>query len=430
MLAPNSEQACDDLCDIVFIFFLITAPAPAPAPAPQPTSNAGFGPLVSASGASAPQSASGDRYAALSQLDNLFGPATSSSTSIGSGSTFGSGGSSSFGMSSGPNPFSSTSSGAMSGGFQQTKQPQQQQMSNPFQGLGGGTAGFGQLNGPTRSMSPASSMTATSGSGSVFGSQPVSSGFGSQPSSAAFGSSQPSSGGFGNFSSAQPQSSFGGSQQPGWGGMGGMQPMGGQNMGMAPASTQQNLSLGGAGMTAMAWTQFGKMGGGQPQQQPPVRGQMNFGGNQPGFGGNQGFGAAQPASGFGAAQPASGFGAAQPASGFGAAQPASGFGASTGGFGASSGGFGANPMPGGGTFGSQQQASGFGNPGGFGGQLASGGFGSQGGAAFGGSMQGMGGGQFGQQQMQQFGGWQQGQQANPFMVGTCMINYMSSTLCH
>lgn len=386
----------------VVTFFLITAPAPTP----QPTSNAGFGPLVSASGASAPQSTSGDRYAALSQLDNLFGPATSSSSnSISSGSGFGSSGSSSFGMSSGPNPFSNTSSGTMSAGFQQPKQPQQQQMSNPFQGLGGGAAGFGQLNGPTRSMSPASSMTATSGSGSVFGSQPVSSGFGSQPSSAAFGSNQPSTGGFGNFSSAQPQSSFGGSQQPGWGGMGGMQPMGGQNMGMAPVSTQQNLSLGGAGMTAMAWTQFGKMGGGQPQQQPPVRGQMNFGGNQPGFGSNQGFGAAQPA------------------------QLASGFGASTGGFGASSGGFGANPMSGGGAFGSQQQASGFGNPGGFGGQ-PSGGFGGQGVAAFGGSMQGMGGGQFGQQQMQQFGGWQQGQQANPFMVGTCIINYIMLLKLH
>ena len=175
-----------------------------------------------------------------------------------------------------------------------------------------------------------------------------------------------------------------------------MQPMGGQNMGMVPTSTPQNLSLGGAGMTAMAWTQFGKMGGGQPQQQPPVRGQMNFGGNQPGFGSNQGFGAAQPASGFGA---------------------------STGGFGASSGGFGANPMSGGGSFGGQQQAPGFGNPGGFGAQPSSG-FGGQGGAAFGGSMQGMGGGQFGQQQMQQFGGWQQGQQANPFMVGRYIIvNY-------
>lgn len=379
----------------VVVFFLITAPAAAPAP--QPTSNAGFGPLVSASGGSAPQSTAGDRYAALSQLDNLFGPATSNSnTSISSGSGFSSSGSSAFGMSSGPNPFSSTSSGAMSGGFQQPKQPQQQQLSNPFQSLGGGTAGFGQLNGPTRSMSPASSMAATSASGLAFGSQPVSSGFGSQPSSAAFGGSQPSSGAFGNFTSAQLQSSFGGNQQPGWGSMGGMQPMGGQNMGMAPTSTQQNLSFGGAGMTAMAWTQFGKMGGGQPQQQPPVRGQMNFGGNQPGFGSNQGFGAVQPASGFGA---------------------------TTGGFGASSGGFGANPMSGGGSFGGQQQASGFGNPGGFGGQPSSS-FGGQGGAAFGGNMPGMGGGQFGQQQqMQQFGGWQQGQQANPFMVGTCTEYY-------
>ena len=301
-------------------------------------------------------------------------------SSISSGSGFGSSGTSSFGMSSGPNPFSSTTSGTVSGGFQQTS-------ANPFQGLGG------QLNGPTRSMSPASSMSVTSSAGggfgnfssaqpmgSSFGNEPVSSGFGSQPSNSPFGGNQ-FAGGFGSFTAGQ-QASYGGPQQPGWGNMSGQQQMGpGQNMGMPSTSTQQNLSFGGAGMTAMAWTQFGKMGGSQQPQQPQMGGQMNFGGNQHGFGSNQGFGAAQPASGFGP----------------------------------TSGGFGANPMSGGSGFGGQKQAAGFGSPGGFGGQPA-GGFGNQGGTAFGGGMPGMGAGQFAQHQMQQFGGWQQGQQANPFMV--------------
>lgn len=358
------------------IFFFTSAPSQQPA-----TSNSGFGPLVSASGGSATM---GDKYAALSELDNLFGPATSSSnTNISSGSGFGSTGTSSFGMSSGPNPFSSTTSGTGSGGFQQS---QQQQPSNPFQGLGG------PLNGPTSGMNPASSMAATSSAGggfgnfttaqptgSVFGNQPLSSGFGGQSSNTAFGGNQPV-GGFGNFTAAQP-SSFGGNQQPGWGSMPNQQQMGGgQNMRMPSTSTQQNLSLGGAGMTAMAFSQFGKMGGGQ-QQQPQMRGQMNFAGNQPGFGGNQGFGAVQPTSGFGA----------------------------------SSGGFGGHLMSSG--FGGQQQTAGFGSHGGFGGQPSNG-FGAQGAGAFGGGMSGMGGGQFGQQQMQQFGAWQQSQQANPFMVGT------------
>lgn len=284
-------------------------------------------------------------------------------------------------MSSGPNPFSSATSSVGSGGFQS------QQTSNPFQGLGG------QLNGPTRSMSPASSIAATSGSGfgsfstaqptvSAFGSQPVSSGFGNQLSNTAFGGGQPG-GAFGSLASSQ-QSSFGGPQQSGWGGMTSQQQMGGgQNMGMPPSSAQQNLSFGGAGMTAMAWNQFGKMGGSQQQQQQPqMRGQMNFGGNQPGFASNQGFGTGQPSSGFGGMQPMSGFGA-------------------------STGSFGANPMSGGSGFGGQQQNTGFGIPGGYGAQPN----------AFGGSMAGMGGAQFGQQQqMQQFGSWQQSQQANPFMV--------------
>ena len=157
--------------------------------------------------------------------------------------------------------------------------------------------------------------------------------------------------------------------------------MGGHNMGMPSTSTQQNLSFGGAGMAAMASAQFGKMGGGLPQQ-PPVRGQMNFGGNQPGFGNSQGFGAGQPTSMFGG----------------------------------STGGFGGSPMSSSSSFGAQQQPSGFGAPGGFGAQPSAG-FGNQGGAAFGGNMSGMGGSQFGQQQqMQQFGGWQQSPQANPFMV--------------
>nr|XP_058967245.1 arf-GAP domain and FG repeat-containing protein 1-like [Pocillopora verrucosa] len=402
---------------------------PSSAPSqPQPTSNAGFGPLVSASGSTATQNTAGDKYAALSELDNLFGPSSGgSNTGLSTGTGFGSGGSSSFGMSSGPNPFSNTSTGSVSGGFQQPKQPQQQQQqpSNPFQGLGGGPAGFGQLNGPMNSMNQVSSMSATTGTGSVFGSQPssgfgnqqsfsgnqpVNSGFGnqqsfsgSQPVNSGFGSqqsfggSQPVSsgfgnqqsfsntqsftGGFGNLTTAPQQSSFGGNQQSGWGSMGGQQQMGGQNMGMPPTSTQQNLSFGGAGMTALASAQFGKMGGGLPQQ-PPVRGQMNFGGNQPGFGGSQGFGAGQPTSMFGG----------------------------------SAGGFGASSMSSGNSFGAQQQPSGFGAPGGFGAQ-PSGGFGNQGGAVFGGNMSGMGSSQFGQQQqMQQFGGgWQQSPQANPFM---------------
>ena len=187
------------------------------------------------------------------------------------------------------------------------------------------------------------------------------------------------------FGSCQTQHwSIGGFQQSGRGGMTSQQQMGGgQNMGMPPSSAQQNLSFGGAGMTAMAWNQFGKMGGSQQQQQQPqMRGQMNFGGNQPGFGSNQGFGTGQPSSGFGGMQPMSGFGA-------------------------STGSFGANPMSGGSGFGGQQQNTGFGIPGGFGAQPN----------AFGGSMAGMGGAQFGQQQqMQQFGSWQQSQQANPFMV--------------
>lgn len=358
-----------------FLSFFFVAPTQAP-----PASNSGFGPLVSASGSSV---AASDKYAALTELDSLFGTSSSSSnTSFSSGTGFGSSGTSTFGMSSGPNPFSSTTSSVGSGGFQS------QQTSNPFQGLGG------QLNGPTRSMSPASSIAATSGSGfgsfstaqptvSAFGSQPVSSGFGNQLSNTAFGGGQPG-GGFGSLTSSQ-QSSFGGPQQSGWGGMTSQQQMGGgQNMGMPPSSAQQNLSFGGAGMTAMAWNQFGKMGGGQQQQhqQPQMRGQMNFGSNQPGFGSNQGFGTGQPSSGFGGMQPMSGFGA-------------------------STGSFGANPMSGGSGFGGQQQNTGFGIPGGFGAQPS----------AFGGGMAGMGGAQFGQQQqMQQFGSWQQSQQVNPFMV--------------
>ena len=42
---------------------------------------------------------------------------------------------------------------------------------------------------------------------------------------------------------------------------------GGQNMGIPPSSAQQNLSFGGAGMTAMTWIQFQKMGYSQQQQQ-------------------------------------------------------------------------------------------------------------------------------------------------------------------
>ncbi|XP_044179926.1 LOW QUALITY PROTEIN: arf-GAP domain and FG repeat-containing protein 1-like [Acropora millepora] len=452
---------------------------------PQAVSNSGFGPLVSASGSSA---STADKYAALSGLDGLFASSVggSSNTSISSASGFGSTGTSSFGMSSGPNPFSSTS-GAGSGGFQQA----QQQPSNPFQGLGG------QLNGPTRNMSTASSMSSTSGVGggfgsfnsappmgsafgnqpatsgfgnqpatsgfgnqpatsgfgnqpatsgfgsqpatsgfgnqpatsgfgnqpatsgfgnqpatsgfgsqpatsgfgnqpatsgfgnqpatSGFGNQPATSGFGNQPATSGFGAQQPNSGfaganqiggGFGNFVSGQ-QSSYGAAPQPGWGGMSGQQQMvGGQNVGMASSSPQQTLSFGGAGMSAMAWTQFGKMGGSQQQpQQPQIQSQMNFGGNQTGFAGNSAFGAAQ-----------------------------------------SNAGFGSNAMSSGNSFGGQQQVAGFGTSGSFGGQPSSG-FGNQGGGgSFGGSMSMMGAGQSGQQQqLQQFGSWQQSQQANPFM---------------
>lgn len=352
---------------------------------PSAASNSGFGPLVSASGGSV---STGDKYAALSELDNLFGPSTggSSNSSISSASGFGSTGTSSFGMSSGPNPFSSTTSGTGTGGFQQA----QQQPSNPFQGLGG------HVNGPSRSMSPGSGMQSTTGTGggfgnfssaqpmaSTFGNQSATSGFGAQPSNTPFSGSSQLAGGFGSFASAQ-QSSFGGTQQPSWGGMSGQQQMGrAQNTGMPSSSPQQNLGFGGAGMTAMAWTQFGKMGGGgqQQQQQPQMQSQMNFGGNQPGFGGNQAFGGTQPNAGF----------------------------ASLGS------GFGSNPMSNASGFGGQQQGGGFGSSGSFGGQLSSG-FGNQSGAAsFGGGMSTMGVGQFGQQQMQQFGSWQQSQQANPFM---------------
>ena len=307
-------------------------------------------------------------------------------------------------MSSGPNPFSSTS-GAGSGGFQQA----QQQPSNPFQGLGG------QLNGPARNMSTASSMSSTSGVGggfgsfnsappmgsafgsqpatSGFGNQPATSGFGNQPATSGFGAQQPNSGfaggnqiggGFGNFVSGQ-QSSYGAAPQPGWGGMSGQQQMvGGQNVGMASSSPQQTLSFGGAGISAMAWTQFGKMGGSQQQpQQPQIQGQMNFGGNQTGFAGNSAFGAAQ-----------------------------------------SNAGFGSNAMSSGNSFGGQPQVAGFGTSGSFGGQPSSG-FGNQGGGgSFGGSMSMMGAGQSGQQQqLQQFGSWQQSQQANPFMV-CCWFNFV------
>ena len=439
---------------LISLIFLIVASSQ-----PQTASNSGFGPLVSASGSSA---STADKYAALSGLDGLFASSVggSSNTSISSASGFGSTGTSSFGMSSGPNPFSSTS-GAGSGGFQQA----QQQPSNPFQGLGG------QLNGPTRNMSTASSMSSTSGVGggfgsfnsappmgsafgnqpatsgfgnqpaasgfgnqpatsgfgnqpaasgfgsqpatsgfgsqpatsgfgnqpatSGFGNQPATSGFGNQPATSGFGAQQPNSGfaganqiggGFGNFVSGQ-QSSYGAAPQPGWGGMSGQQQMvGGQNMGMASSSPQQTLSFGGAGMSAMAWTQFGKMGGSQQQpQQPQIQSQMNFGGNQTGFAGNSAFGAAQ-----------------------------------------SNAGFGSNAMSSGNSFGGQQQVAGFGTSGSFGGQPSSG-FGNQGGGgSFGGSMSMMGAGQSGQQQqLQQFGSWQQSQQANPFMV-CCLSNACTS----
>ena len=154
---------------------------------------------------------------------------------------------------------------------------------------------------------------------------------------------------------------------------------GGQNMGIPPSSAQQNLSFGGAGMTAMTWIQFQKMGYSQQQQQlqPQMRGQMNFGGNQPGFGSNQGFWTGQLSSGFGASTSS----------------------------------FRANPVSGA-SGGGHQQNAGFGIPGGFGAQLN----------AFGGRMAGMGGAQFGQQQqMQQFGSWQQSQQANPFMVSASWL---------
>ncbi|XP_015753839.1 PREDICTED: arf-GAP domain and FG repeat-containing protein 2-like [Acropora digitifera] len=209
--------------------------------------------------------------------------------------------------------------------------------------------------------------------------QPTESGFatfgGQQPNSGFAGGNQ-IGGGFGNFVSGQ-QSSYGAAPQPGWGGMSGQQQMaGGQNVGMASSSPQQTLSFGGAGMSAMAWTQFGKMGGSQQQpQQPQIQSQMNFGGNQTGFAGNSAFGAAQ-----------------------------------------SNAGFGSNAMSSGNSFGGQPQVAGFGTSGSFGGQPSSG-FGNQGGGgSFGGSMSMMGAGQSGQQQqLQQFGSWQQSQQANPFM---------------
>ncbi|EDO45241.1 predicted protein [Nematostella vectensis] len=389
-----------------------------------------FGPMISSS-STAPISSNPpeDKYSALSALDTLFGPSSNAGgtvsssmpSSTGGGSVFGSSTSSSSGMASGPNPFASAGT---SSGF-----PQQQpaQPSNPFQGLGNiggsGGGGMGQMNGPATSMNPASSM---SGGGL-------------------------SSGGFGSFTQSQSSSMFGQPvppQQSGWGGM------------QTSAAPQQNLSFGGAGMTALAANQFGKV---PPQnaQMGPQGGFGQFGGQassgmQPG---QQGFGAQQAVGmqgGFGgmsqmggAGQPqmpptsastqwgVSGSGGGSQWGSFGQAAPtsqSSGFGGQGGMFGTPGGqqsgfhgGIGGGGMgggfsgQGGGFPTSQAQADGFGtSQGGFG--ASQGGFGaSQGG--FGAKMGGgMGGQQYGQPQQQpqhqQFGGWQQTPQQNPFMVYT------------
>ena len=243
----------------------------------------------------------GDRYAALADLD-IFKTSTTQSVFSGSSNV----GSS---MSNGqPNPFMSPGTGSSGAAvFQQ----QQQQAINPFQSSGATSTGSVFSHQQVAAQQPANAFGNQFQQGAFavqdgFAAQPPAapqSGFGVQPpaqQSGFGGQSLPQQTGFGaqpptqqaGFNT-QPQSNNWNSSNMNFNtnsasqysnppGVGGFSSGGVPNM----VSSQQNLSFGGAGVTAMAANQF-KM---QSNQQPRYSNQINFQ--------TQGFGSQQPHSAF------------------------------------------------------------------------------------------------------------------------------------